>query len=63
MRLIELGGCDGQLRWSYQFWKAYKEEKGADTSQTYEEHIMEEQEEWRRERGYVEGQKVNTCVQ
>ncbi|MBU0791797.1 MAG: hypothetical protein KKC55_15205 [Gammaproteobacteria bacterium] len=43
-----------QLGWSYKFWKAYKTEKQENKTQSYEEHMMEEQEEWRREQGYTD---------
>jgi len=42
-----------KIGWSYRFWKAYKACKEEDRGESYEEHMMKEQEEWARERGYI----------
>lgn len=42
-----------QLRWAHPFWTAYKAMKESDTSETYEEALEREQQEWAKEQGYI----------
>jgi len=43
-----------KLRWSYQFWKRYKELKGSGEDEGYEATMERQQEEWAKEEGLIQ---------